>query len=125
MKGTVMQKKHENTKRSASSQEINKREYGTEYGTDTSLSADNGKGGGFAGDPSEMRKAPGYYGSVPGVNTPEMRFPGAEDKQDVSIPAFNPPVPNRAWTEMRKHLSIETMSEAEKRELYGNRKEHF
>ena len=44
-------------------------------------------------DPSEMRKAPGYIEAVPGVNTP-----------DISLPAVNPPVPNRAWTEMKRKL---------------------
>ena len=121
-----MQNKHENNKKTAESQGINNREYGTQYGADIAKeSATSEKNSGFAADPSQMRKAPGYYGSVPGVNTPDMRFPSAEEKHDVSIPAFNPPVPNRAWTEMRKHLSIEAMSEQEKRELYGSKKEHF
>ena len=64
--------------------------------------------GNFSGDPSEMRKAPGYENAVLGVNTPE-----------IAPPRFNPPVPNRAWTEMRKNLKIEAMSEDERRELYG------
>ena len=37
------------------------------------------------------RYAPGYSGSVPGINTP-----------GIELPAFNPPVPNRAWTAMVK-----------------------
>ena len=45
----------------------------------------------FNDDPSMMRKAPGYIESVPGVNTP-----------DISLPNINPPVPNRAWTEMKR-----------------------
>ena len=64
--------------------------------------------GNFSGDPSEMRKAPGYENAVPGVNSPE-----------IAPPRFNPPVPNRAWTEMRKNLKIEAMSEDERRNLYG------
>ena len=60
---------------------------------------------GYAADESEMRKAPGYENSVPGVNTP-----------NIELPAFNPPVPNRAWTEMKRN--IESLSEEEKRELY-------
>lgn len=72
---------------------INERQYGT-----------------YFGDPSEMRKAPGYRGSVPGVNTPA-----------IDLPAFNPPVPNRAWTEMRLGKDIDELSEEEKRDLYiGN-----
>ncbi len=112
-------------------QGINNREYGVEYGIDTTKGYENnGKGesseiGNYSSDPSEMRKAPGYNGTVPGVNTPEISLPGAENKQDVSIPAFNPPVPNRAWTEMRKKLKFEMMSESEKQALYGNRKNYF
>ena len=45
--------------------------------------------------------------SIPGINTPE-----------ISLPAFNPPVPNRAWTAMRAGMDIDELSEEEKRELY-------
>ena len=38
----------------------------------------------------EYRKD-GAISSVPGINTP-----------GIELPAYNPPVPNRAWTEMRK-----------------------
>lgn len=124
-----MENNNKTPKNDAIEQGINNREYGTQYDTDKTVDVDKGgknkSAGSFDGDPSEMRKAPGYYGSVPGVNTPDMRFPGAENKQDVSIPAFNPPVPNRAWTEMRKHLSIKAMSEKEKRDLYGSKREYF
>ena len=48
--------------------------------------------------------------SIPGINTPE-----------ISLPAFNPPVPNRAWTAMRAGLDIDELSEEEKRELYLGR----
>ncbi|MBQ7333226.1 MAG: hypothetical protein IJW38_02635 [Clostridia bacterium] len=48
--------------------------------------------------------------ATPGINSP-----------DVAIPAFNPPVPNRAWTAMRNGVDIEELSEEEKRDLYiGN-----
>lgn len=126
-----MQNKNEEIKNDAIEQGINNREYGTQYDTDKTVDVDkkgkgkSGNGGNFDGDPSEMRKAPGYYDAVPGVNTPEIKFPGVHDGTDVSIPAFNPPVPNRAWTEMRKKLTIEAMSEKEKRELYGNKGEIF
>ena len=70
--------------------------------------------GRYNGDPSEMRKAPGYNGVVPGVNSP-----------NIAPPAFNPPVPNRAWTEMRKGKDIEELSEEEKRNLYVGREELF
>ena len=65
------------------------------------------KTNGYSNDTSEMRKAPGYTGAVPGVNTP-----------NIELPAFNPPVPNRAWTAMRNGLDIESLSEEEKRDLY-------
>ena len=84
----------------------------------------NGKGS-YSGDPSEMRKAPGYEGPVPGVNTPEMRLPERDRKPDISAPAFNPPVPNRAWTAMRQGMDIEALSEEEKRDLYVGRDNLF
>jgi hypothetical protein len=49
----------------------------------------------------------GYEDAVPGINTP-----------GIELPAFNPPVPNRAWTAMRAGLDIEELSEEEKRDLY-------
>ena len=56
--------------------------------------------GSYSSDSSEMRKAPGYENAVPGVNTP-----------NIELPAFNPPVPNRAWTAMRNGLDIDELSE--------------
>lgn len=44
-------------------------------------------------------------GAINGINTP-----------GIELPAFNPPVPNRAWTAMKK--DIEGLSEGEKKELY-------
>lgn len=46
-------------------------------------------------------------GAVAGINTP-----------GIELPAFNPPVPNRAWTAMRMGLDIDQLSEEEKRDLY-------
>ena len=40
--------------------------------------------------------------SVPGINTPE-----------ISLPAFNPPVPNRAWTAMRAGKDIDELTDEE------------
>lgn len=109
-------------------QNINNRDRGVQYGMDTTENMTNkssdGKKG-YAADPSEMRKAPGYNGSVPGVNTPEMRLPGAEKRGDVSVPAFNPPVPNRAWTAMKRGMDITELSEEEKRDLYVGRDRLF
>ena len=49
----------------------------------------------------------GNTNSTPGINTPE-----------IIPPAFNPPVPNRAWTAMREGKDIDELSEEEKRMLY-------
>ena len=53
-------------------------------------------------------------GAVSGINTP-----------DVELPAYNPPVPNRAWTAMRKGLDIDSLSEEEKRSMYLGRDNIF
>lgn len=45
--------------------------------------------------------------SVPGINTPE-----------ISLPAFNPPVPNRAWTAMRAGKDIDELTDEERMLLY-------
>lgn len=79
----------------------------------TNLNQNLGKGK-FNADPSEMRKAPGRSGAVPGVNTP-----------NIEAPPFNPPVPNRAWTAMRMGKDIEELTEEEKRELYLGRDELY
>ena len=49
-------------------------------------------------------------GAVSGINTP-----------GIELPAYNPPVPNRAWTAMRKGMDIDNLSEEEKRDLYFGR----
>ena len=49
-------------------------------------------------------------GATSGINTP-----------GIDLPAFNPPVPNRAWTAMRQGLDIEELSEEEKRDMYLGR----
>ena len=46
-------------------------------------------------------------GAISGINTP-----------DIELPAFNPPVPNRAWTAMRMGKDISELTEEEKRDLY-------
>jgi hypothetical protein len=48
-------------------------------------------------------------GAISGINTP-----------GIELPAYNPPVPNRAWTEMKN--KIEGMSEAERKEIFGKGK---
>ena len=42
-----------------------------------------------------------------GINSPK-----------ISLPAFNPPVPNRAWTAMRMGVDIDELTEEERRDLY-------
>lgn len=49
-------------------------------------------------------------GAVSGINTP-----------GIELPAFNPPVPNRAWTAMRMGKDIDQLSEEEKRDMYYGR----
>ena len=63
-------------------------------------------------DVHEYRKdAPG---AISGINTP-----------GIELPAYNPPVPNRAWTAMRKGVDIEELSEEEKRDLYMGRDRYW
>ena len=54
----------------------------------------------------------GTEAAIPGINTP-----------GIELPAFNPPVPNRAWTAMRMGVDIDALSEEEKRELYYGKDE--
>lgn len=49
-------------------------------------------------------------GAVSGINNP-----------GIELPAFNPPVPNRAWTAMRQGLDIDSLTEEEKRDMYYGR----
>ncbi len=49
-------------------------------------------------------------GAVSGINNP-----------GIELPAFNPPVPNRAWTAMRQGLDIDNLTEEEKRDMYYGR----
>ena len=63
----------------------------------------------------ESERFPGNkQNSVPGINTPE-----------ISPPAFNPPVPNRAWTAMCNGVDIDELSEEEKRDMYLGRDNIF
>ena len=48
--------------------------------------------------------------AIPGINTP-----------GISLPAYNPPVPNRAWTAMRMGKDIDELTEEEKADLYLGR----
>lgn len=65
-------------------------------------------------DKTENKNAKNYRkdapGAISGINTP-----------GIELPAFNPPVPNRAWTAMRMGKDIDELSEEEKRDLYIGR----
>lgn len=49
-------------------------------------------------------------GAVSGINNP-----------GIELPAFNPPVPNRAWTALRQGKDIDALTEEEKRDMYYGR----
>ena len=53
-------------------------------------------------------------GATSGINTP-----------GIELPAFNPPVPNRAWTAMRAGKDIDELSEEEKADLYLGHDRYF
>ena len=53
---------------------------------------------------------PGNNVSIPGINTP-----------GIELPAFNPPIPNRAWTAMRNGVDIDALTPEERRDLYLGR----
>lgn len=53
-------------------------------------------------------------GAISGINTP-----------GIELPAFNPPVPNRAWTAMRAGADLDQLSEEEKRDLYIGKDDIF
>ena len=58
----------------------------------------------------------GRYGEIPSENAiPGINTPGIE------LPAFNPPVPNRAGTAMRQGLDLDELSDEEKRDMYYGR----
>lgn len=68
----------------------------------------------------ERLYAPGMRaGRTVGINAPDS-IP-----DDVDLPAFNPPVPNRAWTAMRMGVDIDELSEEERRELYLGRDNYY
>ena len=51
-------------------------------------------------------RVPHNDNAVPGINTP-----------GIELPAFNPPVPNRAWTALKNGLDIEELSPEERNSL--------
>ena len=57
----------------------------------------------------------GRYGPHPENAVPGINNPG------IALPAFNPPVPNRAWTAMRQGKDIEELSPEERAEMYYGR----
>lgn len=71
-------------------------------------SINNSTGNGYDGRYSSDNPA----AAIPGINTP-----------GIELPAFNPPIPNRAWTAMRMGADIDSLDEDEKRDLYVGRDE--
>ncbi len=68
--------------------------------------------------------------SVYGYNIPDApTFPGETNtginNPNVELPAFNPPVPNRAWTALRQGLDIDSLSEEEKADMYIGSDNYF
>ncbi len=64
--------------------------------------------------------------NVNSFNIPDTQhLPGKNDtginNPNIELPAFNPPVPNRAWTAMRAGVDIDSLTEAEKADLYIGR----
>ena len=53
-------------------------------------------------------------GAISGINTP-----------GIELPAFNPPVPNRAWTAMKNGMDIDELTEDEKADLYLGHDRYF
>ena len=68
----------------------------------------------FNGGDEPKSRDTGYKDAIPGINTP-----------GIELPAFNPPVPNRAWTAMCNGADIDELTEEEKRDLYYGRDDVF
>ena len=64
---------------------------------------------------SKNNEQDGRYGEQPEAAVPGINTPG------IVLPAFNPPVPNRAWTAMRQGKDIEELTAEEKAGLYVGR----
>ena len=56
----------------------------------------------------------GSANSIPGINTP-----------GIELPAVNPPVPNRAWTAMKKEIEGGGLTEEERRDIIYGEEEDF
>lgn len=68
--------------------------------------------------------------SVKDFNIPDApEFPGENNTSinnpNIELPAFNPPVPNRAWTAMRAGLDIDELTEQEKADMYLGSDSYF
>ena len=59
----------------------------------------------------KKKKSPTTPGGLPPIGLPDT-VPGFND------PMIDPPVPNRAWTEMRLGKDIDALTEEEKRDMY-------
>ena len=56
----------------------------------------------------------GLKDAIPGINTP-----------GIELPAFNPPVPNRAWTAMKKEIEDDGLTEKERLDIIYGEEEDF
>ena len=59
-----------------------------------------------------------------------QKYHAPESKSEINnpnraLPAFNPPVPNRAWTAMRQGIDIDELTDEEKRDMYYGRDDIF
>ena len=73
-----------------------------------------------------LSPVPDSLENLKGFNIPDApSFPGENNtginNPNIERPAFNPPVPNRAWTAMRMGVDIDELDEEEKRDLYLGR----
>lgn len=62
------------------------------------------------------------YTNADPLSRPEIHTP---DMPEVVPPAFNPPVPNRAWTAMRAGKDIDELTEEERGMLYYGKDQVF
>ena len=63
-------------------------------------------------------------GTTPMPSVPPLAFPATEPPS-IQDPIIDPPVPNRAWTEMRLGKDLDALTEAEKRDRYLGRDSVF
>ncbi len=63
-------------------------------------------------------------GNQPAPALPPLAYPLTEPPS-IAEPVIDPPVPNRAWTQMQLGKDIDALTEAEKRDMYIGRDYQF